>query len=103
MKAPLIDETTRAAAQSALEQLWQDGSPVVRPDTIDEIVARGWRRWTSYRRRHPRGDNPEARIEDLAKGLCAAFESTPDLVGPLMVDYRHLAHTLAATFADAPA
>lgn len=53
-------------------------------------------------RRHPRGDSLETRIEDLAKGLCAAFESTPDLVGPLMVDYRHLARTLAGVFAEAP-
>lgn len=59
-------------------------------------------RWRSFHRRHTRGsDDFEARVEDLAKGLGSAFEPEPRLVGPLMTDYRHLAHTLAVVFAQA--
>ena len=41
-----------------------------------------------------------ARIEDLAKGLRDHFEENPQLVGPLMDDYRHLAGVLAAEFSQ---
>ncbi|HET6760096.1 MAG TPA: hypothetical protein VFH20_12540 [Propionibacteriaceae bacterium] len=97
-----MDEPTRAVARTGMEQLRMDGSPVAWPETTEATISQGWRRWRSFHRRHKRGsDDFEARVEDLAKGLCSAFEEEPRLVGPLMTDYRHLARTLAVVFAQA--
>lgn len=93
-----MDDGVRRAAETALQQLCEDGSPVVRPETVGDTVAIGWRRWISFERRKPRDRGVDARVEDLAKGLRAAFESDPNLAGPLMEDYRHLARTLSMAF-----
>ena len=82
-----------------MDQLHKDGSPVVRPQSADEIIGVGWRRWQSFERRHRKAaDSSDERVEDLAKGLRDAFEPDTRLVGPLMEDYRHLASILNAEF-----
>lgn len=68
-----MDEATRAAARTAMAQLRMDGSPVAWPETTEATISQGWRRWRSFHRRYKRGsDDFEARVEDLAKGLCSA-------------------------------
>jgi hypothetical protein len=42
---------TRSSARDAMEQLHKDGSPVVMPDTADDVIEVGWRRWQSFKRR----------------------------------------------------
>jgi hypothetical protein len=97
-----MDEATRADAEAAIERLRRDGCPVAWPETSEAAISQGWRRWRSFDRRHKsRSDDFDARVEDLAKGLCSALEEDPSLVGPLMADYRHLARTLAVVFAQA--
>lgn len=98
-----MDQALRDAARAALTELLHDGSPVVRLETIDEIVDVGWRRWTSFeRRKRFRRVDPDVRVVDLAKGLRDAFEQEPRLAGPLMDDYRFLARTLCDAFAVGP-
>jgi hypothetical protein len=59
------------------------------------MAAVALRRWRGFPRRAGRGPRtPEARIADLASGLCAAYEVDRRLVGPLMADYRHVATVL---------
>ena len=68
--APAMEEDVRSAAQAALLELSRDGSPVVRPETVEQTIAIGWRRWRSFERRYPKGTRDfDARLEDLAKGL----------------------------------
>ena len=43
------------------------------------------------RTRHVDSADTAARVRDLAKGLIAAFERDPKIVGPLMRDYEWLA------------
>jgi len=49
------------------------------------------RRWGSYKNRGLKENDLRARTRDLAKGLAQNFEQDPSLVGPLMIDYEHLA------------
>jgi hypothetical protein len=96
-----MDEALRRGVRATLLGLCRDGSPVVRPDTVETLIAVSWRRWRSFdRRAKPSGDF-DARIEDLAKGLRDRFEANRQLVGPLMEDYRFIARTLAVEFAAA--
>jgi len=89
-----------------MDQLHKDGSPVVRPETADDVIEVGWRRWQSFQRRRRNATGSwDQRLEDLAKGLRDAFEPDRRLVGRLMEDYRHLASTLGQVFmasTDAP-
>jgi hypothetical protein len=90
---------TRSSARDAMDQLHKDGSPVVRPETANDVIEAGWRRWQSFKRRNRKtAGSWEERLEDLAKGLRDAFEPDRRLVGPLMEDYRHLASTLGQVF-----
>ncbi len=74
------------------------------PDTADDVIDVGWRRWQSFQRRHRKAAGTwDQRSEDLAKGLRDAFEPDRLLVGPLMEDYRHLASTLGQVFLADPA
>lgn len=86
----------KAKVLAALEALSRDGSPIASPSTADEMASVAIRRWNSFPRRtklrHP---TREDQIQDLAKGLCAAFETNPSLVGPLLQDYHHTAAVLA--------
>ncbi|MGW1061184.1 hypothetical protein [Micromonospora rubida] len=90
---------TRSSARDAMEQLHKDESPVVMPDTADDVIEVGWRRWQSFKRRHWKAAGSwDQRLEDLAKGLRDAVEPDGRLVGPLIEDYRHLASTLGQAF-----
>jgi hypothetical protein len=98
-KLGLMDPATQESARGALDALWRDGSPVVRPENIEEIITIGWRRWSSFDRRNAkRSVDFERRVEDLAKGLRDKFEAKPSLAGPLIEDYRHQARVLAREF-----
>lgn len=67
------------------------------PDTADDVIEVGWRRWQSFKRRRWKAAGSwDQRLEDLAKGLRDAFEPDGRLVGPLIEDYRHLASHLGA-------
>lgn len=91
----VTEETTR----TALLELYRSGSPIVREENVDEMIAIAARRWRSFeRRRAQRSGDLGARTEDLAKGLRDRFEAQPHLVGPLMEDYRFLAGVLATEF-----
>jgi hypothetical protein len=82
-----------------MDQLHKDGSPVVGPETADDVIEVGWRRWHSFKRRHRKAAGSwDQRLEDLAKGLRDAFEPNRRLVGPLIEDYRHLASALGQVF-----
>jgi len=98
---PVMDEDLRRAARATLLGLCRDGSPVVRPDNVEDTITFGWRRWCSFDRRAKRSGDFEARVEDLAKGLRDRLEANRQLVGPLMEDYRLLARALAVEFAGA--
>jgi hypothetical protein len=98
----LLAERLLAAAEA--EHL--SGSPVAGHDDAArrEMVKTAMNRWRSYRRRsrHPERATYADRVEDLAKGLRDRFETSPELTGPLMSDYRSLAAKLAAILTDSP-
>lgn len=90
--------TTDAHTDEGLEDVvraaWEDGCPVAsKPEKIAPIARR---RWHSFASRNIDADDFESRIEDLAKGLIAACEANPRLVGPLTADYLWLSRQLAA-------
>ncbi|MER7587146.1 hypothetical protein ABTW72_06375 [Micromonospora sp. NPDC127501] len=96
-----MPEPTRAVALTALTELWEQGCRIASPDERDRLVNIGLRRWHSFHRRHPRIRQPshEARIRDLVRGLIAAVELEPGLVGPLVKDYECVAEAIAAAAA----
>jgi hypothetical protein len=73
------------------------GGPDEGSDVRIAEIAR--RRWASQARRLRPGADHDRRVEDLAKGLVAAFEPDPRLIGPEIADYRFVARLLAAVFA----
>lgn len=94
-----MDQAAQDAARTALVELCRSGSPVVREDGIDEMLEVARRRWRSFARRNAkRPGHLGAMTEDLAKGLRDHFEQSPQLVGPLMEDYRFAAGVLATEF-----
>lgn len=95
-----MDQDAQQAARTALLELRRSGSPVVCEDGVDEMLSVARRRWQSFERRNARkrAGDLGARIEDLAKGLRDHFEESPQLVGPLMEDYRFVAGVLANEF-----
>ena len=96
------DQAVLHTARAALLELCESGSPVVRPDTVDEILAVAVRRWQSFHRRNSdRAPDVNTRTNDLARGLLNTFEPDPTLAGPLKSDYHHLAATLATVFSTA--
>src|SRR5262249_40370100 len=78
---------------SVLERAAKAGSPVT------GITLGGWQRMAEIAvRRIDSGErrgvlvlDRRRRVEDLAKGLIAALEERPELVGPLKKDYEHVA------------
>lgn len=94
-----MDGAVEDAVRAALLGLARSGSPVVSEDDLVEMLRVAVRRWRSFERRNPkRSLDLAARTEDLAKGLRDRFESNPQVVGPLMEDYRFVAEVLAAEF-----
>jgi len=103
-RAAEIKLADRLLAVAEAEHL--SGNPVAGHDDAArlEIVKIAMRRWRSYYRRfrQPERATDAGRVEDLAKGLRDRFEISPELTGPLMVDYRDLAARLAAVLTDLP-
>ncbi len=91
-------ELVRLATQ-AIEASWEEGGPIasVAYETaqIAEMASIAVRRWLSSGRRGVAADRFDDRTRDLAKGLIGRFERDPRLVGPLKVDYEHLAGRIA--------
>jgi hypothetical protein len=89
-KLPPIPLDQRRRAEAAVERAWQEGCPVAGPPhakAADVCI----RRWRSLERRGINRTDRSKMIHDLAIGLVSAFENDPKLVGPLIVDYEHLA------------
>jgi chemotaxis regulatin CheY-phosphate phosphatase CheZ len=82
----------------AVELAWEQGCPVAQ--RAEETASIAVRRWRSSVRRKIDNDDLEARVLDLAKGLIAAFEKDPSLVGPLKEDYLYLSRKLADVLRD---
>ena len=97
--AAMGDEDVLRELRAVMAQLWEDGCPVATPHPPlghENTAKLAVRRWRSFQRRvHGKSWKREERVEDLAKGLRDAYEADRHLVGPLMEDYRHLAHRLA--------
>ena len=85
-------------ATEAIDAAWARGSPVAQGAA--EMARIAIRRWNSSARRKVDQDDVERRIEDLAKGLVQRFETPPELVGPLIEDYRYVARQIAARLLD---
>lgn len=79
---------------AAVAAAWEAGCPVAGSDPARHaaIARRAVRRWRSGSRR---GVPADGRVADLARGLIAAFEPDPGLVGPLARDYEYLATQIA--------
>jgi hypothetical protein len=87
----------------ALESAWSQGSPVAGSDSTQraEIVATAVRRIQSFSRRGVPDSDLSRQVVDLAKGLATQFEAKPELVGPLIKDYEHIARLLLERYRDA--
>ncbi|MGC4893790.1 hypothetical protein [Micromonospora sp. DT31] len=91
-----MTEQARAAVMRALADLWADGCPVPAPEWQERLADVGLRRWRSVARRHgQRRLSPDDRIQDLVRGLVAAFEPDRARVGPLVRDYECVARAVA--------
>jgi hypothetical protein len=79
-----------------LESAWAQGSPVAGSGSAQrsEIAAVALRRMQSFSSRGVPDADTSRQVVDLAKGLAAHFESKPELVGPLIKDYQHIAALL---------
>ncbi|MBC9001385.1 hypothetical protein [Micromonospora aurantiaca (nom. illeg.)] len=89
-------DPTREAVLRALADLWANGCPVPAPELHERLADVGLRRWRSVARRHRgRRLGPDDRLRDLVRGLVAAFEPDPKLVGPLVRDYECVARAIA--------
>jgi len=86
----------------ALERAWNDGSPVVgdSAEKRERQASIALRRIKSFDRRGVPADDRRRQIVDLAKGLAAQFASKPkpNLVGPLIKDYEHVAEKLLEVY-----
>ena len=78
---------------ATIDEAWNSGCPIAGHAGVLAPVA--VRRWQSFHRRL--GDKPDfdAKVQDLAKGIIAAQESDPSLIGPLKKDYLFLAERIA--------
>ena len=97
------DGSDVARVTEAIAAAREAGSPVAARDEEGrhDMAAVAMRRWNSFERRaRSKRAGTDERIEDLAKGVCDAYESDPALVGPLMEDYRWLAGRIAAALVD---
>jgi hypothetical protein len=82
-----------------LQSAWNHGCPVAgsSPDAWEKMAVVARRRWFSFHRRNASEAGSRAnKTEDLARGLCDAFERRGRrMAGPLISDYRWLAEQLA--------
>ncbi|MFJ8201983.1 hypothetical protein [Micromonospora chalcea] len=91
-----MTDAIRAAIMRGLADLWANGCPVPAPELHERLADVGLRRWHSVARRHRgRRLGPDDRLRDLVRGLVAAFEPDPKLVGPLVRDYECVARVIA--------
>ncbi|MDO3683411.1 hypothetical protein [Micromonospora sp. C28ISP2-4] len=89
-------DPTREAVLRALAELWANGCPVPAPELRERLADVGLRRWRSVARRHRgRRLSPDQRVQDLVRGLVAAFEPDRALVGRLVRDYECVARAIA--------
>jgi hypothetical protein len=88
------------ALTAAVEACWLDGSPVAGQNAVAwERTARvALRRIRSFARRSVSESDRRCQIRDIAQGFVAAFEPHPKLVGPLLVDYKHVAEKVLEAF-----
>src|SRR3954452_11294543 len=78
---------------TTIRRAWDEGCPVAgHPEQMAPVAIR---RWESSMRRGIMPSDLEGRTRDLAKGLIAAFEVDPALIGPLRIDYEYLAERIA--------
>ncbi|WP_439427975.1 hypothetical protein [Micromonospora sp. LA-10] len=99
-----MTDPTREAILRGLAALQADGCPIAAdPECHERLADVGLRRWHSVARRGRRL-GPDDRFRDLVRGLVAAFEPDPKLVGPLVRDYECVARVIAnaATSTDPP-
>ncbi|MEU5826663.1 hypothetical protein [Micromonospora tulbaghiae] len=97
-----MPDATRAAIVRALADLWANGCPVPAPEHQERLADVGVRRWRSVARRHRgRRLSTDQRIQDLVRGLVAAFEPDRALVGPLVRDYECVARAIAGVMTSA--
>lgn len=85
-----ITAEQRRLAEAAVAAAWEAGCPVA-SSPHQEIADVCLRRRRSLARRGVDSSDRPSVIRDLAKGMIAAFETAPNLVGPLAVDYEYLA------------
>jgi len=91
-----MEDRTGSLAMSALRELWEAGCPIPSPALQGRLLEVGFRRWRSFGRRTKlRNPSREDRIRDLTKGL-STLEPDPELIGPLIEDYRCVATALAS-------
>jgi hypothetical protein len=78
---------------AAVQSCWDEGNPIAgwtatgREGTARVVI----RRFRSFARRNVAADDHERQVRDIAKGLIAAFNEDPKLVGPLIIDYNEIA------------
>jgi hypothetical protein len=77
----------------AVQSCWDEGNPIAGWDAAGwESTARAAiRRFRSFARRNVPADDHDGQVRDIAKGLIAAFDEDPKLVGPLIIDYTEIA------------
>ena len=97
-----IDPSIREALVRALEEAWESGSPVAgsTSEARHRIALIAARRMASFPRRNVPDDDRQRQVRDLARGLAAAFEPDPKLVGELIRDYRYVSELLLDKFAE---
>ncbi len=83
-----------------MESLYQSGSPVAgaTPSQRERIASLALRRIESFHRRGVAEADQDHQVVDLAKGLANQLERQPELIGPLIVDYRHVAAALLKVY-----
>ena len=88
-----IDPALLQRAVVAVQQCWNEGSPVAgsSPDGWHEVAHEAIRRIRSFERRKLSQSDRTVKVKDVARRLADQFESRPDLVGPLIVDYEYVA------------
>jgi len=97
-EAAILQELVRI-----LEDAWESGSPVAgqSPQDRSEVARIALRRMASFSRRKVPDHDRALQVRDVARGLVARFEKHPELVGPLVVDYRDIAEKLLDGYANA--